>query len=221
MTDIHIEAGRVLIDGEFQETSLSIAGGEIREPGRRGHGHGALTLDARDLLVLPGIVDIHGDAFERQMMPRPKVDFPIDVALVDSDRQAIANGTVASRPADGTEGTWRFAPLRVKPLELTFCAGPLRAKAVASPAGEVTLTTYRRAGLASATTGYLDRYRVVTAAALRNDLGEARRELKTLDPGDRATAQAWLDKSDARDAALAASHQFAADAITALAKPAP
>jgi alpha-D-ribose 1-methylphosphonate 5-triphosphate diphosphatase len=43
-------------------------------------------------LVLPGIVDLHGDAFERQMMPRPGVDFPIDVALVDSDRQAIANG---------------------------------------------------------------------------------------------------------------------------------
>ncbi len=44
------------------------------------------------LLVLPGIIDIHGDAFERQMMPRPGVDFPIDVALFESDRQAIANG---------------------------------------------------------------------------------------------------------------------------------
>ena len=42
--------------------------------------------------MLPGIVDIHGDAFERQMMPRPGVDFPIDVALLDSDRQAVANG---------------------------------------------------------------------------------------------------------------------------------
>ena len=60
----------------------------------------------------------------------------------------------------------------------------------------------------------------VTAAALRNDLAEARRELKTLAPADRAAAQAWLDKADARDAALAASRQFAADAMAALAKPA-
>ncbi|QWG13443.1 hypothetical protein KMZ29_01435 [Bradyrhizobium sediminis] len=60
----------------------------------------------------------------------------------------------------------------------------------------------------------------VTAAALRNDFSEARRELKTLAPGDRAAAQAWLEKADARDAALAASRQFAADAMAALAKPA-
>jgi len=60
----------------------------------------------------------------------------------------------------------------------------------------------------------------VTAAALRNDFAEARRELNTLAPADRAAAQGWLDKAAARDAALAASRQFAADAMTALAKPA-
>jgi hypothetical protein len=61
----------------------------------------------------------------------------------------------------------------------------------------------------------------VTAAALRNEYAEARRELNTLSPGDRAAAQAWIDKADARDAALAASRKFAADAMAALAKPAP
>jgi hypothetical protein len=59
-----------------------------------------------------------------------------------------------------------------------------------------------------------------TAAALRNDANEARRELNTLPTADRAAAQPWIDKADARDAALAASRQFAADAMTALAKPA-
>ena len=59
-----------------------------------------------------------------------------------------------------------------------------------------------------------------TAAAIRNDANEARRELKSLTPADRAAAQAWLDKADARDAALAASRQFAADAMNVLAKPA-
>jgi prefoldin subunit 5 len=60
----------------------------------------------------------------------------------------------------------------------------------------------------------------VTAAALRNDVAEARRELKALAPDDRAVAQAWLDRADARDAALAASRQFAAEAMAALGKPA-
>ncbi|MDA9399988.1 COG4223 family protein [Bradyrhizobium sp. CCBAU 45389] len=58
----------------------------------------------------------------------------------------------------------------------------------------------------------------VTAAALRNDFVEARRELKTLPEADRAPAQAWLDKTDARDAALAASRKFADDAMADLAK---
>jgi hypothetical protein len=59
----------------------------------------------------------------------------------------------------------------------------------------------------------------VTAAALRNDLSDARHELNSLAPGDRAAAQAWLDKANERDAALAASRQFAAEAMAALASP--
>ncbi|MET4277981.1 MULTISPECIES: hypothetical protein [unclassified Bradyrhizobium] len=59
----------------------------------------------------------------------------------------------------------------------------------------------------------------VTSAALRNDFVEARRELKTLPEADRAPAQAWLDKADARDAALAASRKFADGAMADLVKP--
>jgi alpha-D-ribose 1-methylphosphonate 5-triphosphate diphosphatase len=91
VTDIFIAGGRALLGAEVKEASLSIAGGEIRSLDASGEPT-ALELDASDLLVLPGIVDLHGDAFERQMMPRAGVDFPIDVALIDSDRQAIANG---------------------------------------------------------------------------------------------------------------------------------
>jgi hypothetical protein len=58
----------------------------------------------------------------------------------------------------------------------------------------------------------------VTAAALRNDYAEARRELASLSDADRVPAQAWLDKAAARDAALAASRQFAEETMAALAK---
>jgi hypothetical protein len=56
----------------------------------------------------------------------------------------------------------------------------------------------------------------VTAAALRNDVAESKRELDSLSPADRAAAQGWLDKVKARDAALAASRQFAEQTMAAL-----
>ena len=60
----------------------------------------------------------------------------------------------------------------------------------------------------------------VMAAALRDDYTGARRELNTLAPGDRVAAQAWLDRANERDAALAASRHFATEAVAALAEPA-
>jgi alpha-D-ribose 1-methylphosphonate 5-triphosphate diphosphatase len=105
VTDIFIERGRVLLDEDIPETSLQIAGGKISAIGAN-DGRGALGLDASSLLVLPGIVDLHGDAFERQLMPRPGVDFPVDVALVDSDRQAVSNGITTVFHAT----TWSWEP---------------------------------------------------------------------------------------------------------------
>jgi len=66
-----------------------------------------------------------------------------------------------------------------------------------------------------------DRSAVVTratAAALRNDIAESKRELDSLSPGDRAVLQGWLDKVKARDAALAASRQFAEQTMASLTK---
>jgi alpha-D-ribose 1-methylphosphonate 5-triphosphate diphosphatase len=91
VTEISIEGGRTLIGGEIIEASLQLAGDKIRAVDSSCK-NSSPVLDANGLLVLPGIVDLHGDAFERQIMPRPGVDFPLDVALVDSDRQAIGNG---------------------------------------------------------------------------------------------------------------------------------
>lgn len=105
MNHILIEGGRALLGNEIHEAALGIADGKICAVGAE-HERGALTLDATGLLVLPGIVDLHGDAFERQMMPRAGVDFPIDVALVDSDRQAIGNGITTVFHAT----TWSWEP---------------------------------------------------------------------------------------------------------------
>src|SRR5215467_2762269 len=89
---MRIEGGRALLEGGLEETSIHVdcESGEIAGLGAQASAERA--IDASGLLILPGIVDVHGDAFERQMMPRPGVGFPIDVALLESDRQAVANG---------------------------------------------------------------------------------------------------------------------------------
>jgi alpha-D-ribose 1-methylphosphonate 5-triphosphate diphosphatase len=50
------------------------------------------VIDGRGLQMLPGIVDIHGDAFERMISPRPGVHFPLSIALLENDRNLLATG---------------------------------------------------------------------------------------------------------------------------------
>ena len=89
---MRIEGGRALVGDGLEETSIDVdcEAGIITGVGAQASA--GRVIDARGFVVLPGIVDVHGDAFERQMMPRPGVGFPIDVALLESDRQAVANG---------------------------------------------------------------------------------------------------------------------------------
>jgi alpha-D-ribose 1-methylphosphonate 5-triphosphate diphosphatase len=89
---IRIEGGHTLIDGRLEIASVHVDSDSGAISALDSDAAAEQRIDASGLLVLPGIVDIHGDAFERQMMPRPGVDFPLDVALCESDRQAVANG---------------------------------------------------------------------------------------------------------------------------------
>ncbi len=59
-----------------------------------------------------------------------------------------------------------------------------------------------------------------TSAARRDDLAAARREIEPLSGPDRAPLAAWIEKVDAREAALAAARQFASNAAATLPKPA-
>ena len=90
MEAMRIVGGSVLLPDGEQVTDVLVEEGRIAAIGTETT-RGAL-FDARGLLVLPGIVDIHGDAFERQLQPRPGVDFPHDIALIDTEAQLLANG---------------------------------------------------------------------------------------------------------------------------------
>ena len=107
--DLRIDGGRVLLGGELREGSLGIDNGIISAPGpaRR-------SIDARGLLVLPGIVDLHGDAFERQIQPRPGVDFPMGLAVSETEAQLLTSGittafhgvTLSWEPGLRSAATW-------------------------------------------------------------------------------------------------------------------
>ncbi len=83
-----IVGGQALTGRDLKRRDVFVSDGRIRDEAVPG----ARVLDASNLLVLPGVVDIHGDGFERQMMPRPGVRFDTRMALKDTDRQLVANG---------------------------------------------------------------------------------------------------------------------------------
>lgn len=92
MRALRITGGQVLTEGALAEGEVTLRDGVIDG----GVPEGAQVLDARGLLVLPGIVDMHGDAFERQFQPRPGVGFPTDLALEETERQLLSCGVTTA-----------------------------------------------------------------------------------------------------------------------------
>ncbi len=89
-----VRGGRALVDGEFERADVTVVESDegTSLAMERSSASPQLTIDARGLLVLPGLVDVHGDAFERQLMPRPGVGIDVALALLETDRQLVANG---------------------------------------------------------------------------------------------------------------------------------
>src|ERR1700743_788245 len=90
--EMRITGANTLLDDRFEVAPVHISptDGVISDVGSdRSVGR---TIGADGLHLLPGVVDMHGDAFERRVRPRPGVHVALDVALADSDRQAVANG---------------------------------------------------------------------------------------------------------------------------------
>ncbi|MDB5381372.1 MAG: Alpha-D-ribose 1-methylphosphonate 5-triphosphate diphosphatase [Rhodospirillales bacterium] len=119
----NIEGGRVLRGTSLEEGDLCLAKGRIAGPTP-----GTRHLDARGLLVMPGLVDIHGDAHERQLEPRPGIGFAAPLALRDSAAQILAAGittaylgvTLSWEPGLRSIAAWRALRSALE----TLAAGP-------------------------------------------------------------------------------------------------
>lgn len=86
---LRLTGATILRDGLLQQRSVALEDGYITK--------GPLPeVNLAGYYVLPGIIDLHGDAFERHLAPRPSAPFPIHTALVGTDRDAAAHGVTTA-----------------------------------------------------------------------------------------------------------------------------
>jgi alpha-D-ribose 1-methylphosphonate 5-triphosphate diphosphatase len=101
----------VLRDGQLQDRSVALADGRITR--------GPLPeVDLTGYYILPGIIDLHGDGFERHIAPRPSAPFPVQTGLAGYDREAAANGVTTAFLAQGW--SWEGGPRSPDAAEVFF-----------------------------------------------------------------------------------------------------
>jgi alpha-D-ribose 1-methylphosphonate 5-triphosphate diphosphatase len=82
---------RLVLADEVLSGSLLIREGQIAEV-QSGHAHVANAIDLEGDYLLPGLVEMHTDNFERHLMPRPKVYWAELPALMAHDAEVAAAG---------------------------------------------------------------------------------------------------------------------------------
>ena len=86
MVDLKFQGAQVLRPDGVSEDDLSICDGFVAED------TGGPAVDLAGYLVLPGIVDIHGDGFERHLAPRRGAMKQMAEGLVAAEAELAANG---------------------------------------------------------------------------------------------------------------------------------
>ena len=105
---LRLIGAQTLRDGVLAQRSVAISGGRITK--------GPLpAVDLSGYLILPGIIDMHGDAFERHVAPRRSAAFDLAAGLASADRDAAANGVTTAWFAQ----SWSWEGSRRSPAHAT------------------------------------------------------------------------------------------------------
>jgi alpha-D-ribose 1-methylphosphonate 5-triphosphate diphosphatase len=92
-TDFVIENAQVVTPtGSIPSGTIGVQGDTISYIGKSGGKHQGLCIDATGLMVLPGFIDLHSDAIEAEIQPRPGGRFPLEVALMELDKKLSSCG---------------------------------------------------------------------------------------------------------------------------------
>lgn len=81
-----MSGAEVLLPGGLQRADLGLSGGVLCGPGR------GRRVDLSGFRVLPGIVDPHGDGFERHLAPRRGAMKDLGAGLISAEVELAANG---------------------------------------------------------------------------------------------------------------------------------
>jgi len=92
---LHLENARIVTADGVQHGSLTIQDGSIAALGSEAP-KAATRIDLHGDLLLPGLIDLHGDAIEKEVEPRPNAFFPLPVALDAIDRRMAAAGVTTA-----------------------------------------------------------------------------------------------------------------------------
>ncbi|MFT7371437.1 MAG: alpha-D-ribose 1-methylphosphonate 5-triphosphate diphosphatase [Oleiphilaceae bacterium] len=81
----------VLADTIIEDGSLLIEDGIIKAINPESV-HNAKTIDLEGKILMPGMIDLHCDALEKEVEPRPNVHFPLDFACAQADKRNASAG---------------------------------------------------------------------------------------------------------------------------------
>ncbi|WP_187428308.1 Alpha-D-ribose 1-methylphosphonate 5-triphosphate diphosphatase [Roseobacter fucihabitans] len=86
MANLEFQGGQVLLPSGLARETLAISGDVIAPP------CDARAIDLRGFWVLPGIIDLHGDGFERHLAPRRGAMKQMAEGIVATEAELAANG---------------------------------------------------------------------------------------------------------------------------------
>lgn len=94
-----IRSTNVLVDGKFISADIVIQGEHITavKPYRSVD----VAIDLGERRIVPGFVDLHGDAIEKEIEPRPGARFPTSMAVVELDKKLSMAGVTSMYHAVG------------------------------------------------------------------------------------------------------------------------
>lgn len=91
MTDLILTNATLILEEEVVHGTVFISRGVIQDVSQtRSHLPAALDLDGD--ILMPGIIDLHTDNLERQVLPRPDARWPSRSAFLAHDGQCVAAG---------------------------------------------------------------------------------------------------------------------------------
>ena len=86
-----VNARLVTPHGIVDDGVLRVEDGRIASVGSH-VGNGCPAVDAAGAYLLPGFIDIHSDAIEKGIEPRPNTFFPVDIAVHELDKKLASCG---------------------------------------------------------------------------------------------------------------------------------